>query len=57
MDNEIYDVQDALDVGYTLEPMACRYCGSFEVTFYQSIGDAHCAKCGGWQLHPEKEVI
>ena len=55
--DEVFDVQDVLDVGYTLEPLVCRYCGSLEVTFYQYVGDTHCAKCGAWQLGPESRRV
>ena len=48
--DEIIDVQDVIDIGYNLEPITCRNCGSKEVTFFQYIGDAHCEKCGEWQL-------
>ena len=47
---KIYDVQDVIDAGYTLEPLKCRKCDSLEVTFNQGIGDAYCEMCGTWQL-------
>lgn len=50
IEETVYDVQDVIDVGYTLEPLRCRFCGSHEVTFYQYIGDAFCETCGSWQL-------
>ena len=47
-----YDVQDVIDRGYSLEPLKCRYCGKVgETTYYQYMGDAHCAVCGKWQLN------
>jgi len=55
MDDQTYDVQDIIDVGYNLDPLICRYCNSLEVTYYQDVGDAHCARCGAWQLYPERE--
>jgi len=46
-----YDVQDVINAEYTLEPIKCRHCGVVgETTFYQYMGDAHCALCGKWQL-------
>lgn len=56
MDGEIYDVQDVIDAEYTLEPLACRLCGSLEVVFLQYVGDAVCQECGEWQLDNIKEV-
>lgn len=46
-----YDIQDVINAEITLEPMECRYCGEIgETTYYDSMGDAHCAICGRWQL-------
>ena len=45
-----YDVQDIINVGYNLEPLICRNCGSNEVVYQQYIGDACCQECGEWQL-------
>ena len=50
---ECYDIQEVIDREYNLEPLKCRHCGHIgEVTFYQYVGDAHCAVCGRWQLEP-----
>jgi len=49
-----FTVHDVIKAGHTLEPLECLHCGHVgEVTFNQAIGDAHCAQCGQWQLHPE----
>jgi transcription initiation factor TFIIIB Brf1 subunit/transcription initiation factor TFIIB len=48
-----HDVQDVVDLGYNLDDLKCRYCGSKEVTFNQGVGDAYCAECGEWQLKPD----
>jgi len=53
MGKKFYDVQDVLNAGYNLEPLKCRYCGSFEVSFNQYQSDAQCAECGQYQLEPE----
>lgn len=46
-----YTVHEVIAAGCTLEPMKCIHCGDVgEVTFDQRAGDAHCAKCGRWQL-------
>ena len=44
-----FDVSDVQKAGVTLAPLKCRGCGSNEVTYNQSISDAHCADCGEWQ--------
>ena len=49
-----YNVQDVINAECTLEPLKCRFCGSFEVTFVQYLGDAQCAECGKWQLESEE---
>lgn len=46
----VYDVQDVINAGCTLEPIKCRNCDSLEVTFNQAMQDALCANCGEWQL-------
>lgn len=51
---EFFDVRDVIDVGYTLKPLKCRACGSYEVDFNQGIGDAYCSTCGQWQLELER---
>ena len=56
MGKRVYDVQDVVDAECTLEPLVCRFCHSQEVTFYQYIGDAHCARCGRWQLEEEDGI-
>jgi len=52
---ESFDVQDVIEAGCNLDFIECRHCGDVEgnVTFNQSIGDAHCAYCGEWQLEEE----
>ncbi len=51
MEKEYYDVQDVINAECNLEPLKCRYCGDMEeVSFVQYASDAHCAKCGKWQL-------
>lgn len=50
----VYDIQDTIAAGYTLEPMKCRHCGHIgEVTYNQAVHDGHCAWCGEWQLNKE----
>jgi hypothetical protein len=44
-----FTVVDIYEAEFNLEPLICTFCGSQEVTFYQYIGDAHCAECGEWQ--------
>ena len=51
----LFDIQDVIDAGCNLAPIVCRYCGSYEVTFLQYVGDAQCGNCGEWQLEPEQE--
>lgn len=51
---ETYTVTDIIKAGYTLKPLRCVFCRSLEVTYFQYIGDAHCAACGAWQLELEK---
>jgi ribosomal protein S27E len=45
-----YDVKDVINAEFNLEPLKCRHCGSYEVTYHDSQGDAYCAACGYWQL-------
>ena len=45
-----YDVEDTIEAEINLEPLKCRHCGSYEVTYHDSQGDAYCASCGYWQL-------
>ena len=48
---EYYDIQDIINAECNLEPIKCRYCSHIgEVTYYQYLNNAHCAKCGRWQL-------
>jgi len=49
MEAKQYTVQDVIQARINLEPIKCLFCGSFEVTFYQYVNDAHCANCGQWQ--------
>jgi len=59
VEKKVYDVQDVINAGYTLEPIKCRFCGKLTVVFNQYIGDGYCESCGRWQLleENEKEVI
>lgn len=50
MEKKFYDVDDVIAAECNLEPIKCRFCGSFEVDFVQFIRDARCAMCGKWQL-------
>jgi len=49
-----YYVEDIIKVGYTLEPLYCKFCGRPTVIFDQYIGDGYCENCGRWQLEGEK---
>lgn len=45
-----YSIEEVLQAECTLEPMACKFCGSMEVTFLQYLNDASCGTCGKWQI-------
>ena len=49
-----YYVEDIIKVGYTLEPLYCKFCGRPTVIFDQYIGDGYCENCGRWQLEDDK---
>ena len=50
-DKMFYDVQGVINAECNLQPMRCRHCGEVgEVTYFDTIGDAHCELCGYWQL-------
>ena len=46
-----YTCDQVRAVGYTLEPLKCKFCGSLEVVFLQYVdgGSGHCEECGKWQ--------
>lgn len=55
-DRKSYTVQDVINAECTLEPLRCIHCGHVgEVTFFQYLGDGHCAMCGKWQIEEEAD--
>lgn len=48
-------VEDVIRVGYNLEPLTCKFCGSTEVVYNTLVHDGSCQTCGKWQLHPEED--
>lgn len=49
-------VSDTIAAEIDLEPLTCIHCKKTgNVTFMQSVGDAHCADCGEWQQGDDNE--
>ena len=53
----VYNVLNVLTAHCNLEPLACLNCGSQEVIFLQSVGDAICQDCNEWQLDCINDIL
>ena len=45
-----YSVKDCIQAQSLMDPIKCKYCGSLEVVYNQTIIDGKCQDCGAWQL-------
>jgi len=48
-----YTIEQAMAVGYNLEPMYCKFCGAIDITYLPSVHDALCEYCGKWQIEDD----